>query len=83
VNPVNPFEPEPPLRGFFLKAETLAAAAFRTIPYAGDDIADYFLRVVVPTCAPGRDRALIAVRRSFQGLEGGLQVMLMRMIPLP
>jgi hypothetical protein len=83
VNPVNPFEPEPPLRGFFLKAETLAAAAFRTIPYAGDDLADYFLRVVVPTCTPGRDRALIAVRRGFQGLEGGLQVILMRMIPLP
>jgi len=83
VIPVDPFEPEPPLRGFFLKAETLAAAAFRTIPYAGDDIADYFLRVVVPTCSPGRDRALVAVRRSFQGLEGGLHVMLMRMIPLP
>jgi hypothetical protein len=83
VIPVDPIELEPPLRGFFLKAETVAAAAFRTIPYAGDDIADYFLRVVVPTCSPGRDRALTAVRRSFQGLEGGLHVMLMRMIPLP
>ena len=80
---MNPFEPEPPLRGFFLKAETLAAAAFRTIPYVGNDLADYFLRVVVPTCTPGRDRALTAVRRSFRGVEGGLQVILMRMIPLP
>ena len=80
---MNPFEPEPPLRGFFLKAETLAAAAFRTIPYVGNDLADYFLRVVVPTCSPGRDRALTALRRSFRGLEGGLQVILMRMIPLP
>lgn len=76
-------EPEPPLRGFFLKAETLAAAAFRTIPYVGNDTADYFLRVVVPTCAPGRDRALTAVFRSFRGLEGCLQLILMRMIPLP
>jgi len=80
---VNLFEPEPPLRGFFLQAETLAAAAFRTIPFVGNDIADYFLRVVVPTCAPGRDRALAAVRRSFRGLEGCLQLILMRMIPLP
>ena len=75
-------EPELPLRGFFLKAESLAAAAFHTIPYVGNDIADYFLRVVVPTCTPGRDRALAALLRSVKGLEGGIQVIIMRMIPL-
>jgi hypothetical protein len=76
-------EPELPLRGFYLKAESLAAAAFRTIPYVGNDVADYFLRVVVPTCTPGRDRALCALLRSVEGLEGGIQVIIMRLIPLP
>ena len=76
-------EPELPLRGFFLKAEGIAAAAFRTIPYVGDDVADYFLRVIVPACTPGRDRALMTLLRSVQGLEGGLQLLLMRLMPLP
>lgn len=76
-------EPEPPLRGFFLKAESVAAAAFRTIPYAGDDIADVFLRVVVPNCSPGRDRALLAVVRSLRRIEEGLHLLLMRALPLP
>jgi hypothetical protein len=76
-------DPELPLRGFFLKAESLAAAAFRTIPFVGNDVADFFLRVVVPTCAPGRDRALGAVLRGARRVEDGIHVIIMRMLPLP
>ena len=53
--------PDPPLHRFFLRAEQVAAAAFRTIPYVGDDVARYFLNAVVPYCAPKRDRVLWAI----------------------
>jgi hypothetical protein len=76
-------EPQPPLRGFFLRAETLAAAAFRTIPCVGDDVAGFFLDTVVPVCAPKRDRLLFAVIRRLKSLEGGLHLILMRALPLP
>jgi hypothetical protein len=76
-------EPRPPLRGFFLRAEALSAAAFRTIPYVGDGIAEFFLDTVVPHCTPGRDRLLMAVVRRLKSLEGGLQLILMRALPLP
>ena len=46
-------EPDPPLLGFFLRVEALAAAAFRTIPVVGDDVARLFLDRVVPFCTPG------------------------------
>jgi len=76
-------EPDLPLRGFFRKAESLAAGAFRTIPFVGHDIADFFLRVVVPTCTPGRDRVLVALIRGARRVEGGIQIIIMRMLPLP
>ncbi|HVR85939.1 MAG TPA: hypothetical protein VMU54_16585 [Planctomycetota bacterium] len=75
--------PDPPLCRFFLRAETLAASAFRTIPFVGDDVARFFLNSVVPYCTPKRDRILLAVFRRFKTLEGGLQVILMRALPLP
>jgi hypothetical protein len=74
---------KPPLGRFFLRAEAMATSAFLAIPYVGTHIADFFNQVIVPFCAPKRDRVLIAVFRSFKSLEGGLQVLLMRFIPLP
>jgi len=76
-------EPDPPLHGFFRRAESLATAAFRAIPYVGDDIAGFFLNTVVPFCTPKRDRFLVAVVRRLKALEGGLQLILMRALPLP
>jgi hypothetical protein len=76
-------EQDPPLFRFFLRAETLAASAFRTIPIVGDDIARFFLNSVVPYCTPNRDRLLTAMLRRLKSLEGGLQVILMRALPLP
>lgn len=76
-------EPQAPFRGFFLRAETLAAAAFRTIPWVGDDVAGFFLHTVVPACTPGRDRILAALLRRLKSLEGGLELILMRALPMP
>jgi hypothetical protein len=76
-------DPKPPLAGFFLRAEGMAAAAFRQIPVAGDDAAAFFLESVVPYCAPKRDRVLCAVARRLKKLEGGLELILMRVLPLP
>jgi len=76
-------EPNPPLYRFFLRAEQAAAAAFRTIPFAGDDIARVFLNTVVPYCTPKRDRVLRAVVRRFRALEGGIHLIIMRALPLP
>jgi hypothetical protein len=76
-------EPDPPLLGFFLRVEALAAAAFRTIPVVGDDVARLFLDRVVPFCTPGRDRFLKAAVRRLKSLEGGFHLMLMRALPLP
>jgi len=76
-------EPDPPLYHFFLRAETLAAAAFRAIPFVGDEVARFFLNSVVPYCTPKRDRVLKAVFLRLRSLEGGLQVILMRALPLP
>ncbi len=82
---MTPLRPEatPPLRGFFLRAEAMAAAAFRQIPAVGDDAAAFFLDAVVPYCAPRRDRVLCAVVRRLKALEGGLELILMRALPLP
>jgi len=82
MTPLGP-DPKPPLRGFFLRAEAMAAAAFRQIPAVGDDAAAFFLDSVVPYCAPRRDRALCAVLRRLNTLEGGLELILMRILPLP
>jgi hypothetical protein len=76
-------EQKPPLGKFFIRAEEMATSAFLTIPYVGTEIADFFNRVVVPFCAPKRDRIMTAIFRSSKSLEGGLQVLLMRLIPLP
>lgn len=74
---------KPPLHAFFLRAEKLATTAFLTIPYVGPPIADFFNQVIVPFCTPKRDRMLRAVFGCFKSLEGGLQVLLMRLMPLP
>lgn len=76
-------EPDPPFGRFFLRAETVAASAFRTIPVVGDGVADYFLNTVVPTLAPKRDRLLFALLRRFKVVEGGIHLIIMRLIPLP
>ncbi len=75
--------PEVPGCQFFLRAEALAAAAFRTIPFVGDDVARFFLQSVVPFCTPGRDRLIWAVFRRFKSLEGALHLIIMRALPLP
>ena len=76
-------EPDPPLYHFFLRAESVAAGAFRTIPYVGDDLARFFLNSVVPYCTPKRDRVLVAVVRRLKVLEGAFHLVLMRALPLP
>ena len=75
--------PEAPLEGFFLRVEQLATTSFLTIPYVGHHIAQYFNEVVIPYCTPGRNRIMRRIFRTFRGLEGGLQVLLMRLLPLP
>ncbi|MBV8880844.1 MAG: hypothetical protein JO332_12810 [Planctomycetaceae bacterium] len=75
-------EPDPPFFRFFLRAETMAASAFRTIPYVGDGIAEFFLNSVVPYCTPKRDRVLFALLRRFKTIEGGIHLLIMRLIPL-
>jgi hypothetical protein len=76
-------EQKPPLQKFFHRAEVLATSAFLTIPYVGTHIADFFNQAIVPFCTPKRDRIMTAIFRCFKPLEGGLQVLLMRLIPLP
>ncbi|HZE99493.1 MAG TPA: hypothetical protein VE981_20985 [Planctomycetota bacterium] len=76
-------EPDPPLHAFFLRAETLAASALRTIPYVGDGIAEFFLNSIVPACTPARNRMLKTLFLRWHSLEGGLQVLLMRALPMP
>jgi hypothetical protein len=75
--------PEAPLEGFFLRVEKMATTSFLTIPYIGDHIARFFNEVVIPYCTPGRNRIMRRLFRTFKGLEGGLQVILMRLMPLP
>jgi hypothetical protein len=77
-------EPDkPPLHGFFVRAEALATAAFLTLPCVGDGLAEFFNKVVVPACSPPRDRAIRMVFRAFKPLEGWLQIVLLRLLPLP
>jgi hypothetical protein len=82
---MNPFDPIPeaPLQGFFLRVERMATTSFLTIPYVGDHIARFFNEVVVPYCTPGRNRIMRRLFRAFRRLEGGFQVLLMRLMPLP
>jgi len=75
--------PEAPLEGFFLHVEKMATVSFLTIPYVGGHIAQFFNEVVIPFCTPGRNRIMRRIFRTFKGLEGGLQVLLMRLMPLP
>lgn len=74
---------KPPLEAFFRRIEAIATSALETVPYVGPDLADFFNRVVVPLCAPRRDRLLVRLRGCSRSLEGGLQVLLMRLLPLP
>lgn len=76
-------EPLVPGHSLFLRAEGLAAAAFRTIPFVGDDVARFFLGSVVPFCTPGRDRIIWAIARRFKSVEGGIHLFIMRALPLP
>jgi hypothetical protein len=80
--PLDPI-PEAPLQGFFLRVEQMATTSFLTIPYVGDHIARFFNEVVIPYCTPGRNRIMRRIFRVFRGLEGGLHVLLMRVMPLP
>jgi len=75
--------PEAPLEGFFLRVERAATAAFLTIPYVGNDIAEFFNEVVIPYCTPGRNRMMRRFFRAFRRLEGGFQILLIRLMPLP
>ena len=75
--------PEAPLEGFFLRVEQMATASFLTIPYVGHHIAQYFNEVVIPYCTPGRNRLMRRIFYSFRGIEGGLHVLIMRLMPLP
>jgi hypothetical protein len=68
---------------FFKRAEALATAAFQTIPFVGDGVAEFFNSVVVPRCTPPRDRALGLIRRGVKGIEGRLACALLRLMPLP
>jgi hypothetical protein len=74
---------KPPLEDVFRRIDALATSALRTIPYVGPDLAEFFTRVVVPVCGPRRDRMLTSLRKCSRSLEGGLQVLLMRFLPLP
>lgn len=76
-------EPRPPLEKFFHRAEAMATSAFLAIPYAGPHVADFFNQVIVPYCTPKRNRMMRALFGCFKSLEGGLQVLLMRLLPLP
>jgi hypothetical protein len=75
--------PQAPLEGFFLRVERMATASFLTIPYVGHHIAQYFNEVVIPYCTPGRNRMMRRIFTSVRGLEGGLHVLIMRLMPLP
>ena len=75
--------PEAPLQGFFLRVEQMATASFLTIPYVGHHIAQYFNEVVIPYCTPGRNRLMRRLFHSVRRLEGGLHVLIMRLMPLP
>ncbi len=73
----------PPWLPFFKRAEALATGAFRTIPFVGEGIADFFNSVVVPRCSPPRDRALAFLLRGCKSVEGRLASALLRIMPLP
>lgn len=82
---MNVFDPVPdaPMHGFFLRVEKAATAAFLTIPYVGGHIAEFFNEVVIPYCTPGRNRMMRRILRALLRLEGGLQILLIRLLPLP
>ena len=75
--------PEAPLAPFFLRVEKMATAAFLAIPYVGGAAAQYFNEVVIPYCTPGRNRMMRRFFRAFRRLEGGFQILLIRLMPLP
>jgi len=75
--------PRPPLEKFWLRVDALAESALRTIPYVGVELGDFFSKVVVPNVGPKRDRAIGWIFRGLRSAEGGLQLALMRLLPLP
>lgn len=60
--------PKHPWVPFFQRAEALATSAFNTIPFVGPAIADYFNSIVVPTCTPPRDKAILLMSRCARRL---------------
>ena len=67
----------------FRRAEAVATTAFEQIPFAGTGMADYFNRVVVPTCTPPRDRVILFIARRVRDVEGLLSLAIMRLYPMP
>ncbi len=76
-------DPELPWAPFFRRAEALATAAFEAIPFVGTGVASFFNRVVVPKCAPRRDRAILFLSRCLNGAEGRASAAIMRLLPMP
>jgi hypothetical protein len=76
-------EPAHPWVPFFRRAEALATSAFRTIPFVGPAIADYFNSIVVPTCTPPRDRAIKLMSRCFRGAQSKAAAAALRLLPSP
>jgi len=76
-------EVEHPWHPFFRRAEALATTAFRTIPFVGPAIADYFITIVVPTCTPPRDRVILLLSRCLRGAPGRAAAAMTRLLPPP
>jgi hypothetical protein len=73
--------PDHPWLPFFRRAEALATSAFLTIPFVGPAIADYFATIVVPTCTPPRDRAILLMSRCMRGTQARAAAALTRLLP--
>lgn len=59
----------------------MATSAFLTIPFVGPAVADYFNTVIVPVCAPPRDRVLMGMSRCLRGTQERAAAALTRLLP--
>ena len=73
--------PDHPWLPFFRRAEALATSAFLTIPFVGPAIADYFMTIIVPTCTPPRDWAILRMSRCMRGTQARAAAALTRLRP--
>ena len=73
--------PDHPWLPFFRRAEALATSAFLTIPFVGPAIADYFMTIIVPTCTPPRDWAILRLSRCMRGTQAKAAAALTRLLP--